>query len=312
MDQFAELLVLILAGAIRAGTPVLFVCLGEVIIERSGLVNLGMEGSMLVGAMVAFATTSMLGNPWMGVVAGGLAGMLMALIFGFFTILRNTNQLATGLAILILGNGITAFFGRSFVNKQIQGINPINIPGLSDLPILGPVLFSHDVLTYLAVVIAVGLWLFLYRTRGGLVLRAVGERDEVAYACGYAPTPVRFMAVAFGGFMAGLGGAYLSVAYTLNWIEGMTQGRGIVAVALVIFASWSPLQAIFASYLFGGAQALQLALQSIGVDVSPFLLTMVPYLLTLGVLLFVGRRRRYNMPESLAKVFSTVTPKSTA
>lgn len=292
----------ILSGAIRAGTPMLLVCLGEVIIERAGLVNLGMEGSMLVGALAAFAATVATGNPWLGVLVGGIAGMCMALIFGFWAIHRKANQLASGLAILILGNGITAFLGRSYVNKQIEGVNPIHIDGLSDLPFIGSVFFSHDLITYLAVLMAIGLWFFLFRSKMGLVLRSVGEREEVAFAAGYSPIPVRYLAVAFGGLMAGIGGAHLSVAYTLNWIEGMTQGRGVIAVALVIFASWSPLQAIFASYLFGGAQALQLVLQSIGVGISPFFLTMVPYLMTLAVLLIVGRRRRHNMPEGLNKV----------
>ena len=306
----ASLVEAVLAGAIRAGTPVLFACLGEVVVERAGLVNLGTEGCMLVGALAAFAVTAKTGNPILGVLAGGVAGLVMSLIFGYLAISRRANQLATGLAVLTLGNGITAFFGRSFVNQQIEGINPLQIPALSGIPFVGPILFSHDALVYVAMAMAVLLWFFLQRTKWGLVLRAVGERDEVAYACGYSPKPVRYAAVAFGGFMAGVGGAYLSVAYTLNWIEGMTQGRGIVAVALVIFASWSPLQAIFASYLFGGAQALQLALQSVGVGVSPFLLSMVPYLLTLVVLLVVGRRRRYNMPEGLAAVFGGIAAKA--
>ncbi len=230
----------IIAGAIRAGTPVLFACLGEVIVERAGLVNLGTEGSMLVGALAGFAITAGTGSALLGVIAGALAGLLLSLVFGYLAIQRRANQLATGLAVLTLGNGITAFFGRSFVNQQIHGINPLHIPILSDIPFVGAAFFQQDIMAYLAGIMAVVLWLFLYRTRWGLVLRATGEREEVAYAGGYSPNRVRWAAVAFGGLMAGVGGAYLSVAYTLNWIEGMTAGRGVVAVALVIFASWSP------------------------------------------------------------------------
>ena len=302
----------IIAGAIRAGTPVLFACLGEVIVERAGLVNLGTEGSMLVGALAGFAITAGTGSALLGVIAGALAGLLLSLVFGYLAIQRRANQLATGLAVLTLGNGITAFFGRSFVNQQIHGINPLHIPILSDIPFVGAAFFQQDIMAYLAGIMAVVLWLFLYRTRWGLVLRATGERDEVAYAGGYSPNRVRWAAVAFGGLMAGVGGAYLSVAYTLNWIEGMTAGRGVVAVALVIFASWSPLQAVFASYLFGGAQALQLSLQADGVDASPFLLSMVPYLLTLAVLLVVGRWRRNVMPEGLKAVFGSASARSVA
>src|SRR3954470_13619500 len=229
----------VLAGAIRSGTAVLFVCLGEVIAEKSGIVNLGAEGSMLIGALTAFAVTAATGNPYVGVVAGGIAGALFALIHAFLVINRGANQLASGLTVLILAQGLTAFFGRDYVAQQINCLNPINIPGLSDMPFLGPILFQHDILTYVALAMAFVLWYFLGRTKWGLILRATGEREEVAYACGYSPKAIRYGAVLFGGFMAGLGGAQLSVAYTLNWVENMTQGRGLVAVALVIFAGWS-------------------------------------------------------------------------
>lgn len=297
------MLIVVLAGAIRSGTSVLFACLGELISERAGVVNLGTEGSMLVGALAAFAFTAQTGNPYAGVLAGGVAGALFALIHAYLAISRGANQLASGLAVMILAQGVTAFFGRNYVDQQIRGLNPLDIPILSDLPAIGPILFRHDVLTYVALLLAPILWYVLMHTEWGLVLRAVGERDEVAYACGYSPTLVRYAAVMGGGFLAGIGGAQLSVAFTLNWVENMTQGRGLVAVALVIFAGWSPLRAVLGCYLFGGAIAFQLALQARGIPVSPFFLSMIPYLLTLLVLLLVGGRRQYAMPEGLRTVF---------
>lgn len=299
------MLIIVLAGAVRAGTSVLFACLGELITEKAGVVNLGTEGSMLMGAFAAFAMTAQTGSPLIGVLAGGVAGLLFALIHGYLSVTRGANQLASGLVVMILAQGVTAFFGRNYVDQQINGLNPLHIPVLSDLPFLGPVLFNHDILTYLSVPVAILLWLTLNQTKWGLVLRATGERDEVVYASGYSPTLVRYLALAAGGFLAGIGGAQLSVAYTLNWVENMTQGRGLVAVALVIFAGWSPLRAIFGCYLFGGAIALQLALQARGIPVSPFFLSMVPYLLTLAVLLLVGQRRQYAMPEGLRAVFES-------
>lgn len=298
------MLEVVLAGAIRSGTSVLFTSLGEVVAEKSGIVNLGAEGSMLVGALTAFVVTAETGNPYIGVLAGGIAGALFALIHAYLVINRGANQLASGLTITILAQGLTSFFGRDYVARQITGLNPIYIPGLSDLPYIGPILFQHDILTYVALAMAFVLWYFLARTKWGLILRATGEREEVVYSCGYSPKQIRYGAVVFGGFMAGLGGAQLSVAYTLNWVENMTQGRGLVAVALVIFAGWSPLRAILGSYLFGGAVALQLALQARGVPVSPILLSMVPYLLTLAVLILVGQRRTFAMPEGLRAVFT--------
>jgi simple sugar transport system permease protein len=293
----------VLAGAVRSGTSVLFACLGEVVSEKAGIVNLGTEGSMLAGAMTAFAVTAETGNPLIGVLAGALAGGLFALIHAFLVIHRRANQLVSGLVVMVLAQGVTAFFGRSYVGQQIQGLNTVYIPILSDLPLIGPVLFQHDILTYAAMLLAPTIWYIFTRTRWGLVLRATGEREEVAFASGYSPDKVRYLAVTLGGMLAGIGGAQLSVAFTLNWVENMTQGRGLVAVALVIFAAWSPLRAVLGSYLFGGAIALQLALQARGIPISPFFLSMVPYLLTLLVLLFVGRKQQYSMPEGLRAVF---------
>lgn len=299
------MIIVVLAGAIRAGTSVLFACLGEVIAEKAGVVNLGTEGSMLFGAFAGFAVTAQTGNPYIGVLAGGVAGALFALIHAYLVVTRGANQLASGLVVMILAQGVTAFFGRGYVDQQITGLNPLHVPLLSDLPAIGPILFNHDILTYLSLPLAFALWLVFNRTKWGLVLRATGERDEVAFASGYSPTHVRYLAVAAGGFLAGIGGAQLSVAYTLNWVENMTQGRGLVAVALVIFAGWSPLRAVLGCYLFGGAIALQLALQARGIPVSPFFLSMIPYLLTLTVLLVVGQRRQYAMPEGLRAVFES-------
>lgn len=293
----------ILTGAIRSGTSVLYATLGELIAERAGITNLGTEGSMLAGALGSFAVTVWTGNPWLGVLAGGICGMLLSLIHAYLVITRQANQLATGFTVMFLGLGLTAFFGRTFVNKQIEGLEPIPIPTLSGIPIIGKILFQHDLLTYLSFVIVPFLWFFLFRTRWGVILRATGEREEVVYAYGIKPETIRYLAVIAGGFFAGIGGAQLSIAYTHVWIENMVAGRGVVAVALVIFASWLPFRAMLGAYLFGGAQALQLALQQNGVDVSPFLLFMTPYVLTLVALYIVERRQRSMMPEELSKVF---------
>jgi simple sugar transport system permease protein len=258
---------------------------------------------MLLGALAAFAVTAQTGNPYVGIAAAGVAGVLLALVHAFLTVSRRANQIASGLALMTLAQGVTAFFGRRYVSAQISGLRLQAIPFLSTLPFFGPILFNHDLLTYGSFLSAPAVWIFLHRTRPGLVLRSTGERQEVAHAYGYSPVLVRYSAVMFSGLMAGLGGAQLSVAYTLNWVENMTQGRGFIAVAMVIFSSWQPGRAMIASYLFGGAYTLQLFLQSRGVDLSPFLLAMTPYVLTLVVLIVVGQRR-YSMPEGLRAVFS--------
>jgi ABC-type uncharacterized transport system permease subunit len=293
----------ILTGAVRAGTSVLFASLGEVVAQRAGVINLGTEGSMLGGAFAAFAVTYQTGSPFMGIIAGGLAGMLFALLHALLVIERKANQLAVGLTVIFLAQGITAFLGQNYVDKQINGLNPMAIPLLSDIPWIGPVLFNHDVLTYLVFLMVPLVWWFMFRTKPGVLLRATGERDEVVFSLGKSPRLIRYAAVSFGGMMAGLGGAQLSIAFTHTWVENMTQGRGIIAVALVIFAAWLPTRAMLGAYLFGGAQALQLSLQGRGLEVSPFLLFMLPYLLTLLVLFIVERRKVSSMPESLRKVF---------
>jgi ABC-type uncharacterized transport system permease subunit len=294
----------ILTGAVRSGTSVLYASMGELISERAGVINLGTEGSMVAGALGGFAFTVWTGNPWLGALGGGICGGLISLIHAFLVISRGANQLASGLTLMFLGLGLTAFFGRSFVSQSIVGFNTVDIPLLSDLPWVGPILFKHDPLTYISFLLVPLVWLLLFRTRIGVILRAVGERDEVVYAYGISPKLVRYLAVAAGGFLAGVGGTQLSVAFTHSWVEGMTSGRGIVAAALVIFASWLPLRAMLGAYLFGGAQALQLVLQSRGVDVSPFLLFMLPYVLTLAALFIVERRQKARMPEGLSQVFT--------
>ncbi|MFC5703134.1 ABC transporter permease [Cohnella faecalis] len=294
----------ILTGAIRSGTSVMLASQGELVSERAGVINLGTEGSMLGGALGGFAVTVWTGSPWLGALAGGLCGVLIALIHAFLVLSCGANQLATGLTIMFFGMGVTAFFGRDFVSEQIVGFNPVAIPLLSDIPFLGPILFDHDPLTYLSILLVPLLWFIIFRTRVGIMLRTAGEREEVLFASGINPKLVRYLAVLVGGFLAGLGGAQLSVAYTHSWVENMTAGRGVVAVALVIFASWKPARAMLGAYLFGAAQALQLTVQQQGLAISPFFLFMVPYLLTLLALLIVERRQKSQTPEALGKVFA--------
>lgn len=297
------MIVEVLTGAIIAGTSVLYVTTGELISERAGVINLGAEGSMVAGAMTAFAATVWSGSPWLGALAGAIGGLLIALIHAFLVIDRKANQLATGLTIMFFGLGLTSFFGRSLVDQQINGFESIHIPILSQIPFIGRVFFTHDVLTYLSYLLIPAVWFFLFRTKWGIILRGAGENEKVVYAYGKSPRLVRYLAVMAGGFFAGIGGAQLSTAFTHTWIEGMTQGRGIIAVALVIFASWLPFRAMLGAYLFGGAYALQLSLQGRGVGISQFLLFMLPYVLTLVAMFIVERKQRNMMPLGLKDVF---------
>lgn len=294
----------ILTGSVRSGTSVLFATLGELTAERSGVINLGAEGSMLAGAYCAFAVTTWTGNPWLGIMAGASGGAFVALIHAFLVITRKANQLASGLTVMFFAFGMTAFLGRNFVNQKISSLEPIALPLLSKIPLIGPIFFINDILTFFSFILVPAVWYLLNKTRWGIILRATGENEEVTFCYGFSPTMVRYVAVLIGGVLAGLGGAQLSIAYTNTWVEGMTQGRGIVAAALVIFASWKPGRAMLGAYLFGGAQALQLVVQQKGIDISPYFLFMIPYILTLLVMFIMGRKGRNECPEELGKIFT--------
>lgn len=297
----------VLTGAVAGGTSILFPTLGEVVSERAGIINLGTEGSMLAGALAAYAVGIETGNPWLGVVAGLVAGAALAGVHAFVVLFRGANQIAVGLVVTFLGLGLTALFGQEYVGQGVVALEDAPIPGLSELPFVGSVLFDHDPLTYLSLLTAVVLWWALRATTLGLRVRAAGERPEVLSVFGTSPRAIRVLAVLAGGALAGLGGAQLSTAFTRNWSEGMTVGRGFVAVALVIFAAWDPLKAILGAYLFSGAIALQLQLQAQGSDVSRYLLQALPYLVVIVVLVALSRRRAGAAPEALDRVFEAST-----
>jgi simple sugar transport system permease protein len=293
----------VLSSAIFSGTSLLYATLGEVIGQRSGIVNLGLEGVMLVSASTGFAVTSVSGNPYLGVLAAMLAGGLLNMILGYLVISRQANQLAGGLALMFFGFGLSALIGKSYVGAKIEGLPRILLPGLSDLPRLYASLFKFDVLIYLAVPVAFLVFWILFRTRWGLGLRAVGENAETAFASGRNPRLIRYQALFAGGVLAGLGAAHLSIAYTMTWAEYMTAGRGFIAIALVIFSRWHPLQAIAGALIFSGAVAFQLLLQSSGVEISPLLLDTIPYIVTILVLIAWGGHRKHSAPASLGRVY---------
>jgi general nucleoside transport system permease protein len=293
----------VLSSAIFSGTSLLYVTLGEVVGERAGIVNLGLEGVMLVSASTGVAVTSVTGNPYLGVLAAALAGGLMNLVLGYLVIHRHANQLASGLALMFFGFGLSALIGGPYVGAKIHALPRILLPGLASLPPLYSSLFRFDPLIYLVLPAAILVWWLLFRTRWGLGLRAVGENADIAYASGRNPRLIRYQALFVGGLFAGVGAAQLSLAYAMTWTEYMTAGRGFIAVALVIFSRWHPLRAVIGALLFSGAVAFQLLLQSSGVRISPFLLDMIPYLLTLGVLVLWGGTRRQSAPASLGRVY---------
>ena len=296
----------ILVGAIRAGTPLVFAALGELITEKSGVLNLGVEGMMLVGAVSGFIATVTTGSVYIGILAAIAAGMLMSLLFGFLTLSLLTNQVATGLALTIFGVGLSAFLGIKYVGTPIKGLKSIDIPVLSDLPVAGKLLFGHDLLIYFSFALFAAVFWFLYRTRGGLILRAVGESHDAAHALGYSVIRIRYLSVMFGGACAGLSGAYLSLVYTPQWAENMTAGRGWIALALVVFATWRPGRALLGAYLFGGITIMGLHIQALGFEVSSHLVATLPYVATIVVLALISRdatKIRLNAPASLGKPF---------
>jgi simple sugar transport system permease protein len=293
----------VLSSAVLSGTSILYATVGEVIGERAGIVNLGLEGVMLAGAVTGFVVTAESGNPYLGVLAAAFVGGAFNMIFAYLVVTRRSNQLASGLALMFFALGLTAIIGKSYVGKPIGGLKDIRIPGLAGLPEVGHALFEKDLLVYLVVPAAIGVWFLLYRTSWGLRVRAVGEDKNAAFAAGLKPQWYQYQALFVAGMLGGIGGGHLSIAYTKTWQEGMTSGAGFIAVGLVIFAAWSPIRAISGAVLFGGAVAMQLQLQARGTNVSPFLLDMIPYLLVLAVLMLFGRVKGRVIPAGLKDVF---------
>ena len=303
-----DLIESILFATIVAGTPLIIVALGQLIAERSGVLNLGAEGMMAMGAIAGFAVTFHTGNPWLGVLAGMVAGALMSLLFAIVVLTLMGNQVASGLALSIFGVGLSAFVGKPYESEILETVGTLPIPLLAELPIIGGPIFNQQPLVYLSWAILAGVAWFLYKSRPGLLLRAVGESPSSAHSIGYPVIRIRYMATLFGGAMAGIGGSFLSVFSTPLWVEGMVAGRGWIAIALVVFATWRPFRVMVGAYLFGGVMVAQLFVQGSGMEInipSQFL-SSLPYLATIIVLVIISRDQntvRLNAPVSLGQPY---------
>ena len=302
-----ETLTSILSAAVRSGTPILYATLGEIVTEKSGVMNLGLEGIMLMGALSGFAASLGTGNPWVGLFAAFATGALLGLIHSFLSVTLGSNQVVCGLAMTMFGTGASALMGRGHIGSTIKGIGGCTIPGLSEVPVLGKVFFSQDVMVYASFLLVFGIYCFLNFTRPGMNLRAVGDNPKAADAMGLPVARLRYFYTMLGAGLVALGGAYMSVVYNKFWAEGMTAGRGWIAVAMVIFAVWNPMRAAVGAYLFGGVEAFQLRLQAAGTSVPAPLLMMLPYVTTICVLLFIsmgkGRGLSLNAPAALGVPF---------
>lgn len=291
---------------ITAATPLVFAGIGELITEKSGVLNLGVEGMMLVGAVTGFITATVTGNYFLAVLAAAFAGGVMAFLFGVLTLSLMANQVATGLALTLFGVGLSALMGQEFVGMPVDPLDKLYIPGLTDIPYIGPILFGQDGLVYLSFALVAAVSWFLYKTKSGLILRAVGDSHDAAHSIGYSVIGIRYLAVMFGGAMSGIGGAYLSLAYTPMWAENMTAGRGWIALALIVFATWKPGLVLIGAYMFGGITILQLHAQAAGLDVPSQILSMLPYVATILVLVLISKdqsRIRKHAPACIGKIF---------
>jgi len=305
MDASVSTVAPLIAAAINAGTPLMLAALGLLINEKSGVVNLGAEGMMLVAAIVGFAVTVHSDSVTFGFLAGALSGMLLAGFFALMTVWLGTNQYATGLALSLFGAGASAYIGIDYVGNSLAN-SRFEIPLLADIPFLGTALFKQHPMVYLSLFLCAGVAWFLYRTRAGLVLRAVGESPSSAHSLGYDVRRIRLAALLFGGACCGLAGAFLSLVYTPLWVEGMVAGRGWIALALTTFATWRPARVLIGAYLFGGVTILTFHAQGLGVSIASQLLSMLPYLATIVVLVLISQNANWiklNMPASLGKNF---------
>lgn len=300
-----ELVEAIILAVLAASTPLLMAATGELVIERSGVLNLGVEGMMIVGAACGFAGAWLTGSILVGALFGIVAGTLMSLIFALMALGLAVNQVATGLALTILGIGLSGLIGAGFVGERITPAAHLTIPGLTDIPLIGRVMFGEDAFVYFSIALIIGVWWFLYRTRAGLILRACGDNHVSAHALGYPVLRIRTLAVMFGGACAGLAGAYLPLAYTPFFIPGMTAGRGWIALALVVFSSWRPGRLVVGAYLFGAVTILQLHAQGWGVGIPSQFMSALPYLATVIVLVLLSRARTggSTAPAALGTVF---------
>lgn len=301
-----ELTEAILFTITTAATPLLLAAIGELVVERSGVLNLGVEGMIVIGAVLAFVVTKTSGSVYLGALAGVFAGCALSLLFGFMTLTLVTNQVATGLALTILGLGISGLIGESFAGQPGIKMEPIAIPVLSSIPLIGRLLFEQDLIFYISIFAVFGVSWFLFKTRAGLQLRAIGDSHGSAHALGIKVIRTRYLAVMFGGACAGLAGAQLSLVYTPQWVENMSAGRGWIALALVVFASWRPLRILAGAYLFGAVTIGQLHAQALGFPIPSQLLSALPYLATIVVLVIISRNKRLtlmNTPASLGQSF---------
>jgi ABC-type uncharacterized transport system permease subunit len=302
MDLFIPAMLTI----ITAATPLLFAALGEMITEKSGVLNLGIEGMMVMGAIIGFVVVHHSGSVTIAIMASILAGAAMATIFALFVLIFHASQVPTGLALTIFGIGLSALVGQSMVGIAYEGMPKIAIPLLSKIPVLGTLFFQQDFLVYLSIAMVIAIHYFLNKTRAGLILRAVGDSHDAAHAMGYSVVKIRFLAILFGGAMTGLSGAYLSLAYSPMWVEQMTAGRGWIALALVVFSCWRTGRVLLGAYLFGGISILQLHAQALGIGIPSQVMTMLPYLATIIVLVIISRdvsKIKLNAPASLGRAF---------
>ncbi|WP_444462773.1 ABC transporter permease [Rhodobacter capsulatus] len=293
-------IVILIAALMAASTPVLLAATGELVAEKAGVLNLGVEGMMIVGAVAGFATAVTTGSPVLGFAGGALAGALLASLFALLTQVFLSNQTATGLALTLFGLGLSALAGKGFEGVRPPATGKMPFGPLADLPVIGPILFGHDWMVYASLLLVAGVWAFLKYARLGLILRAVGENHDAAHALGYRVIAVRCAALVFGGALAGLGGAYLSLVRVPQWTEGMTAGAGWIALAIVVFASWRAERVLIGAYLFGGISALQLQLQAAGYAIPVHFLSMAPYVITVLVLVILSATHRHGAPAAPA------------
>lgn len=295
--------ILLIASLMVAATPILLAAIGELVVEKSGVLNLGVEGMMITGAVVGFAITVNSESHALGFVCAAIAGAALSMLFGLLTQYLLSNQVATGLGLMLFGLGLSSLIGKPFEGLTITPLAKMNLPLLSDIPVLGPILFRHDPMVYVSLIIVAATWYMLKHTRAGLILRGVGENHDAAHALGYKVIHVRLMAIAFGGACAGLGGAYISLVRVPQWVDGMTAGAGWIALAIVVFASWRPWRVLLGAYLFGGITVLQLNLQAAGVPVPIEVLAMSPYVITIIVLVIISLKGNHGAPGALGKIF---------